>query len=97
MVAKDKCRVELRRRIPESRSSATQEWVLRTVHVRRGVEGEEVIKSLTVRSLNRRGRASVAFYTRESCEMHEMVRSKQSQFGATVNRPTSTQVKIKAN
>ena len=51
MVAKDKCRVELRRRIPESRSSATQEWVLRTVHVRRGVEGEEVIKFLTVRNL----------------------------------------------
>ncbi len=94
---KGKCGAEVRRRKPVSRNSETQEWVLRTVYVRSGVDGEGVIKFLTVRNLRRRCRAWVAFYTREPCEMYEMVRSKQSQFGATDNQPTSTQAKIKVN
>src|SRR6266851_7468519 len=90
MVAKRKRGAGFRRRKSDSRNSETQECVLRTVYVRRGVDGEGVIKFHTARNLRRRGRAWVAPYTRESCETHEMVTSRSRRFGATVNRPNQT-------
>src|SRR6266571_1690574 len=48
METKGKRGAGIRRTEPESRNSETQEWVLRTVYVRRGVEREELIKCLTV-------------------------------------------------
>jgi hypothetical protein len=85
---KCKCRAEIRQRNPESRNSETQEWDL---------EGRRQFQiSHCERFENARPGLGDPLYP-ESCEMHEMVRSKQCQFGATVNHPTSTQVKIKAN
>ncbi|SRR5713101_8327066 len=49
-------------------------------------------KFLTLRDLRRRDRAWVALYTRESCEMHEMMKGR-SRSGASVNQTPSTQAK----
>jgi hypothetical protein len=76
---KGKCRAEIRQRNPESRNSETQEWDL---------EGRRQFQiSHCERFENARSGLGDPLYP-ESCEMHEMVRSKQSQFGATVNQPT---------
>src|SRR5438552_19117733 len=57
METKGRCGAGFRPMEPESRNSETQEWVLRTVYVRRGVDGEQVIKFLTVRNLKRWGQS----------------------------------------
>jgi len=51
MATKGKRGAGIRRGKPISRTSETQAWVLRTVYVRRCVEGEGLIKFLTVRHL----------------------------------------------
>ncbi len=80
MVAKGKCRAEIRRRQPDSRNSETQ----------------ELDSWNSQHRLKEQSRARVARYIPESCEMHETMK-RRSRCGATVNQPTSTHARIKAN
>ncbi|SRR6266704_2047797 len=81
MVAKGKCGAESRRRQPDSRNSETQEWGSWNSPLR----------------LKRQSGARAALYIRESCEMHERVRSR-SRLGGSVNRPNKADLlKLKAN
>ena len=78
METKGECGAEIRRRKPDSRNSETQAWESWNSPLR----------------LKRQSRARVALYNRESCEMHEIVESR-NRSGATVNQTTSTQAKGK--
>jgi hypothetical protein len=64
---------EIRRRKPDSRNSETQEW-------------DSLNSPLRLKKLSR---ARVTLDTRESCEMHEMVKTRSRRFGA-FNRPNPT-------
>ncbi len=74
METKGKCGPEIRRRKPDSRNSETHEWDSLNSPLR----------------LKRLSRARVTLDTRESCEMHEMVKTRSRRFGASVNRPNPT-------
>ncbi len=82
METKGECGADIRRRKPDSRNSETQEWDSLNSPLR----------------LKMQSRARVTLDTRESCEMHEMVKTRSRRFGASVNRSnptTSTQAKGK--
>src|SRR6266851_4874927 len=76
--SKGKCGAEIRRRKAERRNPENQEWGLWNSPLR----------------VKRQSRARVALYTRESCEMHEMVK-RRNRLAASVNQPTSAQTKAK--
>jgi hypothetical protein len=103
MVAKDKCRAEIRRRKPDSRNSDTQDrglegWsCFQISHCEKfEAAGSEVGDAKFGGSWNsphrvkRQSRAWVTLYSRESCKMHEIVKRRSRRFGASVNRPNQT-------
>ena len=74
METKGECGAEIRQRKPDSRNSETQEWDSWNSPLR----------------LKRQSRSWVTPYTLESCEMHEMVKTRSRRFRASVNRPNPT-------
>ena len=82
METKGECGADIRRRKPDSRNSETQDW-------------DSLNSPFGLKKLSR---ARVTLYTRESCDMQEMVKTRSRRFGTNVNRPnptTSTQAKGK--
>jgi len=78
MEIKGKCGAEIRGWKPDSQNSETQEWDSWNWPLR----------------LKRQSRARVALHIHESCEMHEIVKSR-SRSGASVNQTKSTSSQTK--